>query len=475
MAGQYLASRGVDVNKEMARIQFDDNSSQTGEHAGRVLSKIIAARLPRQEAKELFDITIADGLVSSIERHDPNIPSSNHLQNVLDAHGQLLAPSLCHAHVHLDKCFLLQHPKYSDMTIESGSFKEAMELGAKAKERFEHDDLVTRGSRLIDESIEAGVTACRAFVEVDEVAEMKCVDAAVELKQKYGKACEIQICAFAQLALFSGEDGGAYRRELMQKAMQNPNVHVLGSTPYVEDGLDKMKQNIEWIVERAIEGEAHLDLHLDYSLESGSTPMIWHVLEELHRQKWATRNSTRSICLGHCTRLTLFTKEEWKKLQHASKGLPISFVGLPTSDLFMMGRPDAEDEKQGVRQRGTLQIPHVIEEYGFQGAIGINNVGNAFTPYGNCDPLTLACYGVGIYHAGTQKDTEMLYECVSTRAKQATGLGSAELEIRVGGQADFVLVGSHEKSRSERRAIWEVIYDPGPHRKTIYKGVLLGS
>jgi len=380
--------------------------------------------------------------------------------------------------VHLDKCFLLQHPKYSDLTIEKGEFSEAMELGARAKERFEQDDLITRGSRLIEESIEAGVTAMRAFVEVDEVVMLKCVNAAVELQKKYSNACEIQICAFAQLAIFTGADGGACRRELLQQAMQNSAVHVLGSTPYVEETEVRMKQNIEWIVEKAIETKTHLDLHLDYNLnelESGSPPMIWHLLDELKRQQWTKRNSGRSVCLGHCTRLTLFKTEDWMKLKQASQDLPIWFIGLPTSDLFMMGRPDSEHVIQGVRQRGTLQIPHMIQEYGFDGAISINNVGNAFTPYGNCDPLTLASLGVGLYHAGTRRDTNVLYECVSTRAKQAIGLGSTSMNMRVGDRADFVLIGSSEKSRLGRKTISEVVYYAGRYRKTIYQATLLPS
>jgi len=77
------------------------------------------------------------------------------------------------------------------------------------------------------------------------------------------------------------------------------------------------------------------------------------------------------------------------------------------SDLFMMGRP-SEESGGAERPRGTLQIPQMIEKYSFNAAIGINNVGNAFTPYGSCDPLALASLGVGMYQAGTKKDADIL-------------------------------------------------------------------
>lgn len=407
MAAQYLASFGVDLDALMSKVQFGNEAEQDDDSIkNKLISRISGARLSGLDGQSLWDVSIRDGSVSSIEPHDPK------RQGALQAHGNILAPSLCHAHVHLDKCFLLQDPKYSDLPIVKGDFSEAMELTGEAKKRFEHDDLICRGVRLIEESVEAGVTAIRAFVEVDEVVKMKCVAAATELKERFSNVCEIQICVFAQLALFTGDDGGARRRELMEEAMKRPGVEVLGSTPYVESSETKMKQNVEWVTRKAIEARIHLDLHLDYNLDdlhSGTPPMVWHVVEELQRQDWATKNHGRTICLGHCSRLTQFTTGEWMELKQKMGGLPISFIGLPTSDLFMMGRPESEKDVQGVRPRGTLQIPQMIQEHGFDGAISINNIGNAFTPQGSCDPLSLASFGVGIYHAGTQKETELLY------------------------------------------------------------------
>jgi hypothetical protein len=61
------------------------------------------------------------------------------------------------------------------------------------------------------------------------------------------------------------------------------------------------------------------------------------------------------------------------------------------------------------RYRGTLHIPEMIEEYGLQAAIAVNNVGNAFTPQGNCDPLSVASLGVGLYSRGTLSDMDLLF------------------------------------------------------------------
>ena len=72
----------------------------------------------------------------------------------------------------------------------------------------------------------------RAFVEVDGVVHFKCLDAGLKLKDEFARRCEVQICAFAQLPLFSGDDGGEEVRKLMMQAASRENIDVLGSTPW---------------------------------------------------------------------------------------------------------------------------------------------------------------------------------------------------------------------------------------------------
>jgi len=83
------------------------------------------------------------------------------------------------------------------------------------------------------------------------------------------------------------------------------------------------------------------------------------------------------------------------------------------------------------RYRGTLHIPEMIEKYGLQAAVAVNNVGNAFTPQGNCDPLSVASLGVGLYSRGTLSDMDLLFvwypSCIS-----ALQLSVYETDFNVG-------------------------------------------
>lgn len=273
-------------------------------------------------------------------------------------------------------------------------------------------------------------------MELDHVTGTQCLDAAIELQEAFKAKFELQICAFAQDPIFSSEHGDENRR-ILEDALQKHagSVAVLGTTPYVESDRPASLKNISWAVETALRHDLHLDFHLDYNLDE-SEPLVWDVIRLLNELGWTSKAKPgKTIVLGHCSRLTLFTTQQMKDLaeQIHNSGLPIHFVGLPTSDLFMMGRPsggdgvdDEESSKRAHRPRGTLQIPSMIRDFGLDACLSVNNVGNAFTPWGTGDPLAIASLGVGVYQASTEEDARILLECVSTRARRAIGLEPTE-------------------------------------------------
>lgn len=414
MAADFLKGYGIDLQYEMSRVQYGATSAVNNPKVNKKdstsrISKIENARLPAKDPDTRWDISICAEKISSICPHNHNVGKAESFQHgVLDAKGCILAPSLCHPHIHLDKCFLLYDKKYSDLGINKGDFEEALCLTAKAKSRFETEDLLRRGRWLITESIAAGVTCMRAFVEIDNIVGFKCLDAGLRLKEEFKNYCEVQICVFQQEPVFSSGRNYSAGANLIEKALERDGVDALGSTPYVEQDVVLMRSNIEWAIKTALKYNKHLDFHIDYNLDRQKAPLVPYVIEMANIMKWSDISKDRTIVLGHCTRLTLLNLEEWQCLQKQIGGLPIFFVGLPTSDIFMMGKPD-NDKCGGERVRGTLQIPELIHKYNLDGAIGVNNVGNAFTPQGNCDPMSIASMGVGLYQSGTKTDTDTLY------------------------------------------------------------------
>lgn len=360
----------------------------------------------------------------------------------------LLLPPLCHPHIHLDKPYILTcnrepseaYPSYTDLAPQSGSFQEALINTSAAKARYTTEDLYLRGSQLLADSYARhGVTAARTFVEVDHVVNFKTLETAIQLKRDFEHLIDVQICLFAQDPIFSTEHGDENRRLLLEALEKFSNdIAALGTTPYVEQGADVSEKtraemkNIDWAIHTAIEKGLHLDFHLDYNLDGTKQSSVFEVISRLRDHNWlANAQPGKTIVIGHCTQLTAIRDDTLDQLQSLiteAPALPIHFVGLPTSDLFMMGRPAVQTNSRDAeymphaRPRGTMQIPSMIKDFGLHGCLGVNNVGNAFTPYGDADPLQLACWGTGIYQAGAVGDPELLYECVSYRARRAIGL-----------------------------------------------------
>ena len=538
MAAEFLASYGIDLQAEMDGVQAANFQTQASEHSTirelrgsgpslnldslppAPVTTIENVLLPSSSIPQTLQIA-SGGCIASITPSD--VPSSNSS----DARSPNLAlPSLCHPHIHLDKPHLLTHSQTSHLRSKSGSFPEALALTGEAKKHYTRSSLLERGNQLIVDSVRTGVTHMRAFVEVDTTVDLLCVEAGLTLKRAWTKHVEIQICAFAQDPMFTNlsdgsnkeyMEGGNPNLALLMRALEMEGVDVLGATPYVEGTMEAQRRNITWAVSTALEKDLHLDLHLDYNLDINKEPMVWTVLEALCETKWTEKqkkhgHGRKTVVLGHCTRLTLFSPDEWTKLAtiiHENE-LPVYCVGLPTSDLFMQGRPDSlpSDNKPGLvaaahrtaaasnRPRCTLHIPSLWSDLGLKCALGVNNVGNAFTPFGSADPLGLACWGVGIYQVGTVQGVRNLYAAVSWMAKEAVGLGyecgASDREgdrntLQMGDRADIVLFGEmstsgdldskvyYSKDRKEkkfrvRRSVEEVVWDPGVERTVVFGG-----
>ena len=483
MAAEFLKCHGVDLQQEMDNLQQDGGIvspiNDMVSDSVKFLSRLNGVRMSNKPTQTVSDIIFESGKVKNTEPHrDSENAGGSGGHAALNCNQTFVLPSLCHPHIHLDKCFLFSHTNYDDLKAVRGDFSEALELTSKAKARFKHEDLVTRGGWLIKESIAAGVTHIRAFVEVDTTVEFECLNAGLELKQRFASFCEIQICVFAQDPVFSAGKNYPQGRQLVEEALGREGVDALGSTPYAESSEDLMRTNVDWAISSAVKYQKHLDIHLDYNLDSTTTPLIFHVFDLLHKI-WKSKNEGKTVVLGHCTRLTLFSNKEWVQLRDRIADLPIYFVGLPTSDIYMMGKPN-ENDGGGQRVRGTLQIPQMIQKYGLQAAIGVNNVGNAFTPQGNCDPLSIASMGVGIYQAGTKADAEVLFNCVSTTAKAAIGFAQPEDLFGEGAPANFLLLENatlgeeHISGQARpRRTLQEIVYDPPKQRRTIFQGSLV--
>jgi hypothetical protein len=124
-----------------------------------------------------------------------------------------------------------------------------------------------------------------------------------------------------------------------------------------------------------------------------------YVIEKAQAVEWKTRMIGKRITIGHAPRLGLLSPTDIIKLRQSIGDLPISIVGLPQTDMYMLGRDDPK------KPRGTLNIPKWKGTFEFlDTAMAVNNVGNPFTPQGSLDPLSLCTFGVAVFQTGLPAD-----------------------------------------------------------------------
>lgn len=226
--------------------------------------------------------------------------------------------------------------------------------------------------------------------------------------QGVGSSRASSFVVFAQDSLFLPGDNTDYPGEnydILSQAVKKPGVEVVGSAPYVEASIAQAKVNIRLLLELAWQRKLHVDFHLDYNVDPNSEPLVWYVLEELQTRLSTGRwRKDMLVTIGHATRLTLFTDEEWSRFRQTveENHIPITLVGLPQSDMYMMGRTMEHP------QRTTLDVPKLAKVHRIRVAMSVNNVDNAFTPQGSVDPLLLCPLAIALSQACTNTDCESI-------------------------------------------------------------------
>ncbi len=390
----------------------------------------------------------------------------------IDARGSLGIPGgLCHPHIHLDKCFLLDR-----CTLSDGTFSEALTATASAKAEFTHDDLVARGRRLIAASLSHGVTSMRAFVEVDPTVGLRCVEAGIALQAEFADRCHVQLVAFAQDPLFYPDAAKQQRmHQLLRHAAQSRQVDVVGSAPYVESSPEgdavqqktQQRRNIDFVFKLAEEFGKHVDFHLDYDLDppgaaaEGREAMLPYVLGLSRGRSWDVRGQTRRVTIGHCTKLSVYTEGDIAALcEGVAEG--VSVVALPPSDMYMQGR----DQPYASRSRATLPLLELHKTLRLSWAMGVNNVANLFTPQGDADPLAMLPCMVGVWQSAKPRDCETLLNAVSTSARYAAGFTCSYDDAAV--WADLTLLDGAS-------GVQDAVCAPPFGRLTIAKGSMVAQ
>lgn len=332
--------------------------------------------------------------------------------SVIEARGRVVTPGLVEAHIHLDKAFLSER-----ITAAAASASEAIRLVGAAKRAFTADDIRERAHRVLDLAVAAGTTAMRAHVEVDPLVELRGLEAMLALKAEYAPALDLQLCAFAQEGILQAPGTEA----LLRRALQ-AGADLVGGCPYNDTDAAK---HIEIVFQLAKAFDVDADFHIDF-FDEPEHLHIRDVADETRRAGWQGR-----VAVGHLTELAALAPAPRQALVADIADAGIGVIALPATDLYLMGRRDAENPR-----RGLTPIRELLAA-GVPVALATNNVRNPFTTVGTADLAHMAFLAAVAAHMGTPADLRELVATITTHPARILGL--PDYGLAPGCRADLVL------------------------------------
>lgn len=356
----------------------------------------------------IVDVGIAGDRIVAVE---PALPVG--LWPTLDAEERLVIRGYVDPHMHLDKALLGERAPNLSRTLD-----EAIRVTRHLKRQVSREDVTERALRVAEMAMANGVRAIRTHVDVDPIVGLEGLRALLEVREALKGKIQIQIVAFPQEGLGSGD----IVIELLGQALAE-GADLLGGIPAREaDPGDHLNKLFALATERVVA----LDLHVDESDDPADFTLPL-VIEYTRRYRWEGR-----VTVAHLCSLAAVPDEVAMPVIRELRQCGIAVVTLPSTNLYLQGRRD-----RGLIRRGTTRIRELLAN-GVQVVAGSDNLRDPFNPFGNANPVETAWLLAHLAHMGGLDELQQAFDMVTDRA--AAVLGLREWDLAPGTPADLLIL-----------------------------------
>jgi cytosine deaminase len=379
------------------------------------------------------DVGVADGKIAAVKERLKESAARE-----IEADGRLLTPGFVNIHCHLDKCLTSSWAEVWEGS--STGAPQAIPSATKVKERFTEPDIIERASRALDSSVIAGMTAVRAFADVDTVGGLLAIRSMLKVKEKFRGVVDVQVVAFPQEGLV--RDEGA--EELLEKSMEL-GADVVGGIPWYERDPDAARRHTDLVFGIAKKYDKDIHTLIDDNTDPSSRN-IEYLLQKSIKEGYRGR-----VAASHCRGALDSPDDRYaKRIVEMAKKAGLTVVENSHISLFMYGRTDGHPTRRGVTR---------VKEFlgtGVNVAVAQDDIDDPYYPFGRGDMLELAFVMCHAAHLGSPRELESAFDMVTYNP--AKGMGLAGYGVRQGDFADLVLLdagGVHEALRlqPDRRAV----------------------
>jgi cytosine deaminase len=335
----------------------------------------------------------------------------------IDADEGMLLPAFVEPHLHLDKALL-------GLLGSDGGLADAIRLTAEYKRTVTREDIRHRATAVIEREVAAGTTHIRAHTDVDPIVGLLGVEVLLELRHELADIVDLEIVAFPQEGVLKMPGTLALLREALEAGAQ-----VLGGCTYNEATVVDSRRQIDELLALAAEFAVPLDLHADLADDAADER---YFLAEYIAQRRIQTGFPHPLTLAHVTSWSGVPAEVRDRTIGAVKDAEIGVVVMPATDMHFGGRSDEFAVRRGIAPVARLW------DAGVPVACATNNVRNAFTPYGNADPLESALFLAQTCHLAGPEQLGHVLDAVTVTA--ASVVGRRDYGVEPGCSADFTIL-----------------------------------
>lgn len=363
-----------------------------------------------------WDLAIDGGHVTAIEQvYDGNAA------RVVDADGNLVAPTYVNGHVHLDKCNLgdVMRPNLTH------SFSESLEITWDHKRAYTTEDIIERGSRAILEGIVHGTTVFRVFADVDTIGTLKPIEGILGLKEKWKGIVRIEVVNFPQEAIV--RDPGT--KDLMEEAALM-GADLVGGLPWHEHLDADVHEHIDYCFDLAMRHDQDIHMLVDDTDNPNSRALEYLAVKTI-REGYEGR-----VSASHCGALARYDEVHAHKVMELIRTAGVSICSNPHISLVVGGRYDQEPIARAITRVKQL----------WQGGVNIfsgqDDVNDPYYPFGRNDQQEVASYVCHTAHMTYPNEVRAVFDFITTNAARALRL--KKYGVEVGARADINILASPE-------------------------------
>jgi cytosine deaminase len=343
----------------------------------------------------------------------------------VDVGGKVVLPATVDAHVHLDKAYLMSHADLVgaiDPTLPA-----AIASVAALRPLVTAQEVADNARRALDALTRSGTTAARAQVEIDPAIGMDMVALHQQVADEARDRIDVQLVAFPQCGL-----GSVAMRAALSDAMR-AGADVVGGCPYVDEDP---AAHLDFVFSLAERHGTPVDLHLDFADEPAAS------LIGLVAARTRAHGMAGAVSIGHVTTLAAMSPDDQQRAFDLLACLDIALIALPVTDMFLAGHGEPG-------HRSVAPVDRAVRS-GVRVAIGNNNIGNPFAPFGNANLLQAAWLTGIVRRLGSAADRALLLAAVTSGP--ASILGLTPHGTSVGERADLVVLDCDDVSTAVLQA-----------------------